>query len=92
MLHVWNICLHLGNFWGKCRYIFQHHGAYGTEETAERQPQKGAEMEHQTPMGFARLAGNLPNWACLWETRGAPDSTNGYPLVNIQKTIENGHL
>ena len=49
-------------------------------------------MEHQTPMGFARLAGNLPNWACLWETRGAPDSTNGYPLVNIQKTIENGHL
>jgi len=29
MLHVWNIYLHLVDFWGKCRDSYSIHGAYG---------------------------------------------------------------
>jgi hypothetical protein len=32
MLHIWYIYLHLDDFWGKCWYIFQHHGAYGNDK------------------------------------------------------------
>ena len=62
MLHVWNIYLHdwAIYFWGKCRWIFQHHGSHlGMLPSNHRTPTWNSRRTHKETWPFVSMTAPL---------------------------------